>query len=218
MPELPEPIQNITSQMRLKKYPRGQIIYYQGDELAEVLVIKTGVVKIYDIDNQGNEKILHLARSPAVIPYAFFSGGSTPPKWFYSALTDCQLYVIGNDVLKKLLAQDFELTNSLINQFSTDVHELLVRLSSLGKSKASYKLDAVLKFLLVRHAKQVENGWFRVRFMINHQLMADIAGITRERTAVIMKRLQDRGVIRNPKQNILEINQPMLVKKARRHP
>lgn len=211
MAELPAPMQTLAGQTRLKQYPRGQIIYYQGDELAQVFIIKSGVVKIYDIDKHGNEKILHIARSPAVIPYAFFSGGTTPPKWFYSALTDCQLHVMDFETLQSAMTKDPVLAESLVTQFSVNVHELLVRLSSLGKSQASDKLRAVLRFLLVRHSKEGIDGWSRVRFTINHQLLADVAGITRERTAVVMKRFQDKGIVRSPKQNVLEINKDRLL-------
>lgn len=206
MQTLPEPLRAVTQSARLKRYPKGQIIIYQGDEMLETFILKSGVVKIYDIDDQGNEKVLHLAKAPAVIPFAFFSGGKTPPNWFYAALTDCELYVLMYDVLQKAVDDDGTLATLLTNQFSRDVHELLVRLSSLGKTKAHDKLIATLRFLATWHSKPKSGSWRRVTFPVNHQLLADITGITRERAAMVMKEFQDHKLIRNPRLTVLEID------------
>lgn len=206
MQTLPEPLRAVTQSARLKRYPKGQIIIYQGDEMIETFILKSGVVKIYDIDDMGNEKVLHLAKAPAVIPFAFFSGGKTPPHWFYAALTDCELYVLMYDVLQKAVDENGSLSTLLTNQFSRDVHELLVRLSSLGKTKAHDKLIATLRFLAAWHAKPKAGSWCRVTFPVNHQLLADITGITRERAAMVMKEFQDHKLIRNPRLTVLEIN------------
>lgn len=204
------PLRKFTKTARLKHFPKGQIIIYQGDELLEVFILKSGVVKIYDIDEQGNEKVLHLAKAPAVVPFSFFSGGKTPPHWFYAALTDCELHVVRYDVLERATLQDPALAQLLTNGFSRDVHELLVRLSSLGKTKAHDKLIATLWFLAAWHAEERNGNWWRVNFPVNHQLLADITGITRERAAVVMKELQDAKIIRNPRLTVLEINKDML--------
>lgn len=207
---LPGPISEALKNARLKQYPKGQIIQYQGDELSEVYILKSGVVKIYDIDEQGNEKILHITKAPALIPFSFFSGGKTPPNWFYSALTDCELYVIPHESLHSAMEKDARLAITLTNEFSKDVHELLVRLSSLGKTTAHVKLIATLWFLATWHATEHRKGWWRVSFPVNHQLLADITGITRERAAMVMKELQDAGTIRNPRLTVLEINKESL--------
>lgn len=208
---LPAPLRTLVRHVRLKQYPKGQIIFYQGDELSHVFIVKSGAVKIYDIDDQGNEKILHITKSPAVVPFSFFSGGLTPPRWFYSALTDCELYVMSTEELERAMAADTDLAFLLTQFFSRDVHELLVRLSSLGKTRARDKLVATLWFLLVQHSKEKRPGWYRVSFAVNHQLLADIAGITRERAAIVMKDLQDKKIVRSPHLNRLDIHKARLV-------
>jgi CRP/FNR family transcriptional regulator len=169
-------------------------------------VIKSGIVKIHDIDEAGNEKILHLVKSPGIIPFAFFSGGSTPTRWFYTALTDCELYVVPRVKLLSELQADNTLTLHLMNWFSNEVHEILTRLSSLGKTNVRDKLIAALKFLIVCHSTQRRSGWWRVSFPVSHQLLADMVGITRESAALTMKELQAERLIRNPRITILEIN------------
>lgn len=210
MDDMPPPLQKLLRSARQKHFPKGQIILYEGDIPSEVYVIKDGAVKLYDIDDQGNEKILHIVKSPALLPFAFFSGGTEPIRWFYTALTDCDAYVLSEPKLLHNLQTDGTLAVALINSFSNDVHELLTRLSSLEKTNARGKLTAALKFLAARHAKARRSGWWRVHFPVSHQLMADMSGITRESTAVVMKDLQDEKIVRSPRITILEINRQKL--------
>lgn len=204
-------MKSILKSARLKHFPRGQIILYEGDSVAEVFILKQGVVKLYDIDNQGNEKILHIVKSPAVLPFAFFSGENNTTHWFYTAMTDCDAYVIPHEILRKNMLDDAELSTHLNQWFSKEVHELLVRLSSLGKTNSRDKLEAALKFLAVCHGKQKRDGWHRVSFPVSHQMLADMVGITRESSAMVMKELQDEKLVRNPKQTVLEINFEKLI-------
>lgn len=183
-----------------------QIVLYKGDELHDVYWIKSGTIKIYDIDEQGNEKILHILKTPALLPLVFFSGDGQRTNWFYSALTDCELYTLSHDRLRQVMAEDNALTLSLMKSFSTDMHELLVRLSSLGKTQVREKLYAALRFLQVHHSNKRRGEWWRVNFPVNQQLLADLSGVTRESTAMAMKDLQDQKVVRSPKVSQLEIN------------
>lgn len=200
--------------VRTRHVPAGQIILYEGDLPPEVFILKRGVVKMYDIDQQGNEKILHLAKPPALVPFAFFSGMRNPLQWFYETLTDCDLYVLSVAELKALTRRNPDLAELLTNEFSCDVHELLVRLSSMSKTNAGDKVLAALKFLMVCHAKEQRNGWSRVNFSVSHQLIADLCGIARETTAVLMKDLQDEKIVRYPRRTILEINKERITERA----
>lgn len=190
--------------------PSGQIILYEGDTPQEVFILKSGIVKLYDIDDQGSEKILHLVKPPAVIPFAFFSGMHDPLHWFYTTLTDCELYVVPATELKDMTHANSNLAEILTNHFSDDVHELLVRLNSLSKTNTQDKVIAVLRFLMARHTTERRAGWWRVNFPINHQLIADLCGITRESTSIVMKEFLDKKITRVPKLATLEINRKRL--------
>lgn len=204
-------LEKITTGRHAKHIPGGQILLYEGDKPSEVFIVTNGVIKVYDIDEQGNEKVLHLVKAPALIPFAFFSGIHDPLKWFYVTLTDCDVYAVSATEVRDMMRKDWRLAEALTIEFSEDVHELLVRLSSMGKSNARDKVVAALKFLMVRHATERHSGWWRVNFSVNHQLIADICGITRESTALVMKDLQTDGVIRNPRITILEIHKERLI-------
>jgi len=206
MDVFPPPLIPILRDMRCKPIRKGQIMLYRGDRTPDVYIIHSGIVKIYDVDEQGNEKVLQLVKRPAVIPFAFFSGSTVAAKWFYEALTDCEIYVVPQIKLIQGIRDDSNLALYLMNWFSGEVHEILQRLSSLGKSTARDKLFAALLSLVNRHSTERRGPWRRITFPVNHQLLADMTGITRESITVAMKGLQDDGMVRHPRVNILEVN------------
>lgn len=191
-------------------------MFYQADTPLEVLVLKSGIVKIYDVDERNNEKILQLVGPWAVLPLAFFSGKGTPTRWFYAALTDCEVYSLPFEEMVRHMRSDNEMTFQLMHWFSREAHELLTRLSSLGRTNARGKVEAALQFLGTYHAVQKAGSpWRRISFPVNHQLLADMTGITRESAAATMKTLQADHVSRSPRQAVLEINTRKLPLRAR---
>lgn len=199
------------SHAKLRHYPKGQIILYEGDVPTDLYIIKNGVVKIYDIDDQGNEKILHIIKSPAMFPMVFFLGGNNQSRSFYTTVTDAEIYVVPISIVEEQMKADGELSLYMMHWFSREIHEVLVRLSSLEKTNTRDKVMAALKFLGVHHSDERKNGWRRVTFPISHQLLADMIGVTRESTTMVMKDMQNEHIIRNPRLTILEINFERLI-------
>lgn len=206
-----DPIQQLISEAKLRNYPKGQIILYEGDVPSDFYILKKGIVKVYDIDDQGNEKILHLIKPPSMFPMIFFMGGNDQNRSFYTTVTDCEIYVLSQSVAQERVKQDNELARYMMHAFAREVHEVLVRLSSLEKTTTYDKLCAALKFLAVHHSEEHKTGWRRVTFPISHQILADMIGVTRESTTMVMKDFQEAKVVRNPKLTVLEINFKKLI-------
>ncbi len=207
---MPEELRPLLNDARLKHIPKGQIIVYEGDSATEVYILKNGVIKVHDFDEQGNEKVLHIMKPPAIMPLIFFQGGSQS-EWFYTTLVDSDVYVISNDEITQAMHDNALLAVYLMHWFARETHELLVRVSSLGKTNTRDKLVAALKFLAVRHATERRSGWRRIIFPVSHQLLADMTGVTRESATIGMKELQDESFVRYPRLTILEIDFKRLV-------
>jgi len=206
------PIATLIKHAKQRHYPKGQIILYEGEVPSDLYIIKEGVVKIYDIDDQGNEKIVHLLKTPAMFPMVFFVGDKDDrTHFFYTTVTDAEVYIVPKDIVEQEMLNDAKLAIHLMHTFSLEIHEMLVRLSSLERTTTYDKLIAALKFLSVHHAEERKSGWRRVHFPISHQVLADMIGVTRESTTMVMKDLQDQKVIRNPRLTILEINFKKLI-------
>jgi CRP-like cAMP-binding protein len=205
------PIDPLVANAQQRSYPKGQIILYQGDSPPYMFLLKSGEIKIYDIDEQGNEKILYIMRAGSIFPFASYLGRPTEVMWFYAALTDIETYAIAYEDLVPYLQKDPTLVWYLLEKVTTDMHEAFVHIASMSKTTTRPKLVAALKFLGVYHTNQSRSGWRRVNFPVSHQLLADMTGITRESATLVMKQLQDEKITRSPKLGTLEINFVRLV-------
>lgn len=210
MHTVPHHLINLLPRARTKRIPAGQIILYEGDPADHALIIVSGEVIMYDLDDDGNRKILHVAGKPSLIPFAFFRNIPMELVWYYEALTDVEVLVIPSPDLRDAMAKEPQLNQFLVGTFATHVHELLVRLSSLNKTNVRDKLLAVLKFMAVCHS-QPKGAWQRVDFPVTHQLLADMCGVTRESASIGLKELQDQKIIKYPKLNVLDIKMDALV-------
>ncbi len=211
MNDMPETLRKMVTDARKKHVQKGQILFYLGDEPNDIYMLQDGYVKIHNIDDAGNEKVLHILGPYGVMPFALFSGNKTPTKWFYTALTDCDLIILPYDELVQSMREYGNNALYLMNWFSLEVHELLVRLDSMGKSNVQDKLLVALRFLAVRYGVERRSGWTRIQFSVNHQLVADMIGVTRESAAMAMKDLSDKTIVRNPRLTILEIKLDKLI-------
>lgn len=176
-----------------------------------MFLLKHGEIKIYDIDEQGNEKILYIMRPGSIFPFSSYLGRRIEVMWFYAALSDVDAYAINYEDLGNQLRQDPALGIYLLEKVTTDTHEAFVRIASMSKTTTRPKLVAALKFLCVYHTTLQKNGWRRINFPVSHQLLADMTGITRESATLAMKQLQDEKITRSPKLGILEINFDQLI-------
>ncbi|HEY6541477.1 MAG TPA: Crp/Fnr family transcriptional regulator [Ktedonobacteraceae bacterium] len=205
------PLTKLISGGRIKRYPKNQMLLYGGDAVVDLYVLKKGVAKVYDIDQKGNEKVLHILKPPCLLPLTAFGPSGQTNEWFYGSITDCEVYAVSYSEAERRIAADGKLAVYLMRQCASELHELLVRLSSLGKADAQGKLAQVLTFLASRHACEHHGGWRRVTFPVGHQLLADMIGMTRESTALGLKRLREHHIIRYPRATQLEIHFDHLV-------
>src|SRR5579885_680684 len=138
------PLGKLCLSARVKHYPKNQILVYGGDAMPNIYLLKKGVVKLYDIDHQGNEKVLHILKPPSMMPLTALGQCNEDSEWFYSTITDCDVYSVTYDEVERRIASDSKLASFILRQNAEVMNELLVHLSSLGKNDARGKLAYVL--------------------------------------------------------------------------
>ena len=212
MKRLPSSLQDLIAHARQKIVAKNQVLIYQDDTTSEVYYLRSGIVKVYDIDDAGNEKILHLFRAPAFLPLAAFGGAEAETRWFYSALTDCELSEIPHTEIEKLMEHDSDAALFLIRWFSTEVHEIMTRLNSMSKTQTRDKVIAALKYLATYHVHATRGPWYKVTFPVTHQLLADLTGVSRECVTHCLRDLHDDRLIKMTSLSTLQINRAKLFK------
>lgn len=205
------PLKHLLADAREKRYESGQILLYAGDAVTEVHILTAGIVKVYEIDDKGQEKILQIIKAPAILPLSCFLDTTPPVAWYYAALTDVDLSVFSLTSLHEQMKLHPSLNSYIINWLAVETHELMVRLNNMNKTEAKDKVVSILKFLYVYYTGAEHRGWRRVEFPVTHQFIADMAGLARESVSIQMSQLQKEKVVRL-RRPYLELHHEKLLK------
>src|SRR4051812_1916017 len=92
----------------LAEYPvreltKNRPLLYQGEVPTMAFYVKSGVVKIYNITSQGEEKIVGYESNGGLLPVEWLFNHASVSMYYYDTFTDCQLIRAPKDVLLELL-------------------------------------------------------------------------------------------------------------------
>lgn len=190
----------------IRTYPAGQIVLFQGDRPNHVFYIKCGSLKMYDIDENGSERVLYVFAKGSILPIDYALGLRKEVKYFYSTIEESDLGMIDIGLLQKRLKTDVALSNTLLAWFLRENENLYDRLNSIIQPDARQKILAMLLYLANNHGTKKPGFWYSVNFPISQQIIADMVGLTRETVSSTLKQLEQEKIVKNNKYLQLKIN------------
>lgn len=183
---------------RAKKYPKNQIIFYQGDPLSNICLIGKGYIKAYTILDSGDTRTLFLLGPGDIFPIAF----STTLDWdnyhiryFYQSITDVELEMVENEVFKSKVDNDPSFMNTYLTYMAATNEAIIHQLEMMKTKGAINKVAFLLPYLVKKLGQEVETNIYQLDIKLSHQEIADLTGLTRETTTQQVKKLEKEGVI-----------------------
>lgn len=198
-------MQNFLKGYVTRSYDKGEIIIFQGEAPRTAYIVKSGVVKVYNLSHSGDEKPVgfQLEGEMFPAPWAFYKAPSA--LYYYEALTDVVLYHIPrDDYLNFLKANPPELFVQM-EHMVTDYLGSMMRLNALQHSRASDKLIYTLHYLAVSQGRTVSPTEVEIMLDLTHQDFANLTGLTRETAATELNKLKNLGVISYGKHSLYRI-------------
>lgn len=193
-----------------RTFAKDQIICYDGDRPASVFFILEGHVKYYDIDDEGNEKILHINGPGNVFPMLYAFKVAKEVRGFYSCIDKTTLLIVPAKEFLRTNSINLEFSNMLNHLFLVEIQELAYRLSALEKTDAKDKILFALKNLS-RYYGHSKDHYIAIDFPITRQFMADYTGLARETASIAMSELGKDKIIRMGSQRTLEVKSSALL-------
>jgi len=206
-----ESIKALFPKANTRVYDKGQIICYQGDQPHHIFFVAKGHIRYFDIDDEGNEKILHLIGPNNIFPMLYAFDVTKEVGAFYSTLDKAEIVAVPLEEFRKATRTDIEFSNALTKWFLTEINQLTQRISSLEKTDANVKVKYALKYLAF-HYGQPKGIWQQINIPATHQFLADFTGLARETVSAIMHDLEQSKVVRPAKGHKLEIKRRELDK------
>jgi CRP/FNR family transcriptional regulator len=209
---MPDELLDLCKQYPLQLREAGEPILYQGEIPRHAYVITEGIVKIYDIGNAGDEKVINFLSVGDVVPPAWVFKKAPVSLYYYDAFTECKFYRLPRDVLMNGINKTPAITRYMFEHYATSFVGSLLEINALEQSKGSEKIVHMLQYLLMRFpdkAAKDNDTWQKVNLRITHQDLANMTGLTRETTSTELNKLRRKGIVEYSNQHY-SLNIPLL--------
>ncbi|MGH7195463.1 MAG: Crp/Fnr family transcriptional regulator [Candidatus Saccharimonadales bacterium] len=210
MTTIADQLNNFLSNYPVRKLKRGHTLLFQGEVPRYVYVIKSGIVKTYNITSTGEEQIITFSTAYDIVPESWLLGGASAAFYFYEAFSDCQLYTIPKDVLIKETTSNPDILPTLLNNFMRLYVGANMHINALEQSRSSEKIVNLLHYLIMRFGEDTAKDYCKINLRLTHQTLAGMVGLTRETTAHELAKLRRDKVI-DYQGKIYSVNKPKLL-------
>lgn len=183
---------------RERKYPKNQLIHYQGDPISQTYMVKSGFAKAYTILDSGDTRTILLLSRGDIFPLAFsetMDWSSFKIRYFYQSLTEIELMITPSDSLERKLREDPDAMNVYMSYLAASNEAVLSQLEVMKNKKAIDKVALLLPYLVEKSGKQVRPDVYELQLKLSHQEIADLSGVTRETTTTLIKQLEKDKII-----------------------
>ena len=193
---------------RLKAYPRGEMIFAEGDPSDAFIVIVSGRVKVFKSTPAGKEVILEIfGAGDPLGAVAVYEGAPFMASAF--TLEPTQMLRIEQSAFFRLLEQDPAFVRGLLSGLTIRLAELTRRLAELSGARVEARFARLFLKLCDQIGKRERGGVF-VPMPLSRQELADLSGTTIETAIRIMSRWQKEDVLHTEKDGFVVLNRDAL--------
>lgn len=179
-----------------KKFRQGNILVYQGEVPKSAYIVKDGIVKLYNITAQGDERIAAFKLPGDMFPTTWSFEKVASAFYYYEAQTDGEMYVMPSDSFRKFITENPAAMHAVADHYLSNYAGSLMRITALEQPKASDKVLYTLYYLAQCYGEELRPGVVRINIRLTQQMVADLIGLTRETTAAELVKLKKRGVLK----------------------
>jgi len=201
---------NLQSVGVTRQFAKKRTILFQGEIPSSVLVLASGLVKVYGITTGGDQRTVTLLSAGDIFPVECVFDKSRVSLYYYEALNDCTVLSLPKTEFLAAIERDQALKDQVFQCYMAHYTSATMHIYALEHSHAQEKLVYILQYLVARFGEKQPNGLSKISLRLSHQDIAEMVGLTRETTAVELHRLKDRKLIDYQRFSYY-VNVPLLV-------
>lgn len=184
------------SKYTLRTFKKGEIIIFQGEAPRSAYVVKSGVVKAYNLSVNGDEKPVGFYTERDTFPGAWTYDKTPSAVYYYEAFSDeVQLYAVPRADYVAFIQSSPVMMYAELERYVVDHLAKSMRLNALQHSRAGDKLIYTLHYLALSHGVRKSPQLVEITLSLTHQDFANLTGLTRETAATELNKLKHLGII-----------------------
>jgi CRP/FNR family cyclic AMP-dependent transcriptional regulator len=186
-------IARIEGVSRVRKLPRGGIVFSPGEASDSVLLVAAGRIKLYHITADGKQAVLAMIDPGEVFGELSMLDGA-PREEFAEAMEPTTVVGIPSATFQALMAELPDLTLGVTRLVGLRRRRIERRLKSLLFRSNRDRLVSLLVELAEKYGRRTPDG-VELGIRLSHQDLASIIGSTRETVTVTLGELQNEGAL-----------------------
>lgn len=188
----------------------GEIIVHSGESPPYVYYIQSGFVRIYSLNENGQELTLHIMR-PGLFFSMIWAFSNIPTHYNFEAFMSTKVLYIPKKTFFDSVKEQNQLLVELLRLNLHILDGMILKMEFLIFGQASHRVASAILFAYqsfnsidnYNHIKPPQN--LINNLPITHSTIASFAGLTRETTSLEMKKLERENII-SYKRRTLVIN------------
>ena len=191
-----------------RAYPKGSVLFMEGDRGEALYVIKEGRMKISKSTPDGREQILHMLKDGDIFAEVIlFDQGPYPAT--AEAVENSSCWLLRSLDMEKLLQTQPTLAVKMLRVMSRRLRQAQMLIRDLALHDAYGRLAGLLLRSIRREGKRTVEGII-LDLELTRQEMASMIGTSRETVARILSRFQKDGILLLDKQRIIILDEEKL--------
>ncbi len=180
----------------VRRFEQGGILVYQGEVPNNAYLLKSGIVKLYHITSQGDERIAAFKLPGEMFPTTWSFESAPGAFYYYEAQTDGEYYVVPHADFRAYINSHPEAMRVIADHYLSRYAGALMRITALEQPKAFDKVLHTLYYLMQAYGEEASPGIIKIPIHLTQQLVANLIGLTRETTAAELVKLKKRGILK----------------------
>ncbi len=175
-----------------RKFSKGQILIYAGDDPQGSYCLEQGQVRQYDITDKGDEIVVNVFKAPAFFPISWVLN-KTPNKYFFESFTDIAVRIGPADETFAFLKANQDVIFDLLSRVYHGVDGMQRRMAHLMGGDARTRVIFELILECKRFGKKQPNGSYILE--MHESELASRAGLARETVSRHIGKLDHGSIV-----------------------
>lgn len=195
-----------------RRYPRGAMLFHEGEDAEHVLIVRAGRVKVSSFTAEGREVVLAI-RGPGELLGELSAIDGEPRSASASALEPVDVLSVPAEDFRAFLGMKPRVTISLMQMLSRKLRDADRKRIEFGSYDTVGRVCRRLVELAERFGETSETG-VRITLPLSQQELAGWTGASREAVSKALQQLRARGSIETARRGITVLDLASLRRRA----
>ncbi|MFC0015921.1 MULTISPECIES: Crp/Fnr family transcriptional regulator [Allobacillus] len=191
-------------------FPKGTNIFIEGEERKAVYFILSGLVKVYKVNEKGQEQIISFLHSDEMFPHVGFFD-ETPYPATAVTINKVELLSIPIEEFEILMLRKPEISIKVMRVMGKKLLEMQNRIQSITTQSVFSRIISTLLRFSKELGEQQEDGTILIRMPMTNTDLASLIGVTRESVNRTLNRLKKEGIVTHSRKEISILDEKKLI-------